>query len=178
MNNILLISPKFPHNVGAAIRAMSCYGGGELLWTGDRVDPTTMSRLPREERMKGYSDVQWDHVVTHRPIDLIQRRTEAPLTPVAIELLPGSEPLHTFEHPENAVYIFGPEDGHLPPGIRSACHRFVQIPSAHCLNLSAAVYIVLYDRMVKRVAAGLDHLPNIDGEQRGWWHSPSIETGV
>jgi tRNA C32,U32 (ribose-2'-O)-methylase TrmJ len=52
-------------------------------------------------------------------------------------------------HPENAVYVFGPEDGSIPPVFRRHCHRFVSIPSKHCLNLAAAVYIVLYDRNQK-----------------------------
>jgi tRNA(Leu) C34 or U34 (ribose-2'-O)-methylase TrmL len=45
--------------------------------------------------------------------------------------------------------VFGPEDGHVPKGVRGACHRFVTIPSDGCLNLAAAVNVVLYDRMAK-----------------------------
>jgi len=29
------------------------------------------------------------------------------------------------------------------------CHRFIIIPSKHCLNLAAAVYLILYDRISK-----------------------------
>jgi tRNA C32,U32 (ribose-2'-O)-methylase TrmJ len=32
-----LVDPKFPHNVGAAVRAASCYGIGQVWFTGDRV---------------------------------------------------------------------------------------------------------------------------------------------
>ena len=38
--------------------------------------------------------------------------------------------------------------------IRRHCHNFVYIPAYHCLNLSAAVDVVLYDRMAKRQLAG------------------------
>lgn len=175
--SILLIDTKFPHNVGGAVRALSCFGGGEVTYTGNRIDMG--DRLPREERMKAYKNTPWWHLSSPRPIermlvDVHMRRGAVPV-PVAVELLPGTEPLHTFEHPDHALYVFGPEDGSLPNGVRRSCHRFVTIPSYHCLNLAAAVYIVLYDRAVKRWQAGLDDMPSIDGEGRGWWHSPALE---
>jgi tRNA(Leu) C34 or U34 (ribose-2'-O)-methylase TrmL len=58
-----------------------------------------------------------------------------------------------FQHPDNAVYVFGPEDGSIPQVLRRHCHRFVKIPAKHCTNLAAAVYIVLYDRAYKHYLA-------------------------
>jgi tRNA C32,U32 (ribose-2'-O)-methylase TrmJ len=46
-------------------------------------------------------------------------------------------------------YVFGPEDGSLSGKHLEHCHRFVVIPTRHCVNLSAAVYLILYDRMIK-----------------------------
>ncbi len=90
-------------------------------------------------------------VRTDRPVD------ENPgLVPIAVELVRGAELLPYFTHPEDALYIFGPEDGSVPPGILSACHRFVQIPALHCWNLGAAVFGTLYDRHAKRVHAGIE----------------------
>lgn len=51
---IVLIDPKFPHNVGATIRACSCFAVESLVWTGSRIELSKYQRLPREERMKGY----------------------------------------------------------------------------------------------------------------------------
>ena len=48
---IVLIDPKFPHNVGATIRACSCFGVDSLVWTGSRIELSMYQRLPREERM-------------------------------------------------------------------------------------------------------------------------------
>ena len=47
---VVLIDPKFPHNVGAAVRAASCYGVGQVWFTGDRVQliGERRYRLPRE----------------------------------------------------------------------------------------------------------------------------------
>jgi tRNA(Leu) C34 or U34 (ribose-2'-O)-methylase TrmL len=140
--SIILTSPKYSANVGAAVRAASCFGAKQVWWTGNRFNLDDNDRLPREERMKGYKDVelrQFDRPFDHFPNAV----------PVAIELLPNSECLSDFVHPENAVYVFGPEDGSIPPVFRRHCHRFVSIPSKHCLNLAAAVYIVLYDRNQK-----------------------------
>jgi tRNA(Leu) C34 or U34 (ribose-2'-O)-methylase TrmL len=61
-----------------------------------------------------------------------------------------------FEHPQEAPYVFGPEDGGLPKAVRLLCHRFVASPTHHCLNLAAAVNVVLYDRRLKRILAGLE----------------------
>jgi hypothetical protein len=114
--------------------------------------------------MKGFSDVQL--VLEDRPFDYFGK-----VTPVAVELLEGSENLLTFEHPENAVYIFGPEDGSIPGPVRKLCHRRVFIPTRHCTNLGAAVYLLLYDRMVKDFHAGrIQSLPISEtlAEDRGW----------
>jgi tRNA(Leu) C34 or U34 (ribose-2'-O)-methylase TrmL len=71
-----------------------------------------------------------------------------------------------FEHPADATYVFGPEDGNVPKGALSVCHRFVSIPSHHCLNLAAAVYTVLYDRVVKRWAHHQEPLPSRGVDRR------------
>src|SRR5262249_49931356 len=66
--------------------------------------------------------------------------------PMAVEVRDNSEPLTTLEHPEKAVYIFGPEDGSIPKPWLHLCHRFVHIPANHCLNHSTAVTVVLAHR--------------------------------
>jgi tRNA(Leu) C34 or U34 (ribose-2'-O)-methylase TrmL len=142
---VVLINPKSPHNVGKALRAASIFGAKSLVWTGTRVDLSQYDRLPREERMKGYASVEFR--VDDRPFDLFKEAT-----PVCVELLETAECLTMFVPPP--VYVFGPEDGSVPPVLRRHCHKFVYIPAYHCLNLSAAVDVVLYDRMAKRQLAG------------------------
>lgn len=148
---LILVNPKYVHNVAAAIRAASCFDVTRLVWTGERVNPDLLDRLPREERMKGYKDVLWSRDRLNKPLALFK----PDVVPVCVELLENSEPLTTFVHPENAVYMFGPEDGSVPQVLRCLCHRFVHIQSNHCLNLSAAANVVLHDRKVKLQLAGL-----------------------
>lgn len=142
---IYLHNPKYPHNLGQAIRACSCFDVGQVWWSGRRVVQKLegLDRIPREERMRGYNDVKL--LYSERALDAFPSDT----IPVALEFRPNSEKLPDFIHPKKAVYVFGPEDGSLDKGILSRCHRFVFIPTKHCVNLSAAVYMVLYDRMVK-----------------------------
>jgi tRNA(Leu) C34 or U34 (ribose-2'-O)-methylase TrmL len=159
---VVLWNPKYVHNLAGAIRAASCFGVPQVWWTGRRLDDALYSvdRLPREERMKGYRDVAWGH--TFRPLDHFDR-----VTPVAVEKRDRAECLTDFIHPERAVYLFGPEDGSLPKGLLHACHRFVWIPSEQCLNLAAAVNVVLCHRRISRQLAGLE--PRITlAETRGY----------
>lgn len=148
---ILLTNPKYAHNVGGAVRAAAAFGVQDLWWTGDRIsfasDKPGKERLPREERLWEYQSVNYRHTSIHQ---IFKDLAAADQTPVAVEFDDRAEQLPHFEHPINAVYVFGPEDGSLGRVHRMHCHRHVFIPTKHCLNLAAAVNVVLYDRMVKR----------------------------
>jgi tRNA(Leu) C34 or U34 (ribose-2'-O)-methylase TrmL len=160
---IALIDPKYPHNVGAAVRAASCYGVRQVWFTGDRVSLVGASRLrlPREERMRGYQEVEVRHY------DRIFDAFDQGAVPVAVELRDRAESLIEFGHPDRALYVFGPEDSSLGRSVLGNCHRFVTIPTRHCTNLAAAVYTVLYDRHAKRVRAGLEAAHTL-AEPRGF----------
>jgi tRNA(Leu) C34 or U34 (ribose-2'-O)-methylase TrmL len=68
---------------------------------------------------------------------------------VVIELVENAESLADFQHPENAFYIFGPEDGTVTQKVVNKAHSVVYIPTRGCLNLAATVNVVLYDRLAK-----------------------------
>ena len=55
---VALVDPKFPHNVGAAVRAASCYGVRQVWFSGDRVrlDGAKRQRLPRTKVACAVSD--------------------------------------------------------------------------------------------------------------------------
>lgn len=150
---IIMTNPKYPHNVGSAVRACSCYNSPLILFTGDRVSLESKGkkkgyRLPREERMKGYKDVTL--LNDQYPFN----RFSKDVVPVAVEVRDNAEYLPLFEHPKHAVYVFGPEDGSIPQIYLTHCQRFIVIPSNHCLNLSMAIGTVLYDRRLKEMLNG------------------------
>lgn len=147
--SIALINPKTAFNVSMVVRLASAYGLGQVWYTGDRVsiDLQKHSRLPREERMKGYKEV--DIIQYDFPFECF-----ANATPVAVEVRDNSVPLHLFEHPKNPIYVFGPEDGSIPKSVLTLCHHFVTIPVRHCLNLATAVSTLLWDREYKSYLNG------------------------
>ena len=136
----VLERPKYVQNLAAAVRACACFDIKTLIWTGSRFDLSQLDRTPRELRMKDYKTVTVTN--TNRPFELLPPY----IVPVCVDLLPGAIPLDQFEHPVNAAYVFGPEDGSVSQVYRRLCHKFVYIPSKFCLNLAAAMNVVLYDR--------------------------------
>lgn len=177
MFEICLWTPKYPRNVGMVVRAANVFGASRIHLTGNRVsmkvDGHKGNRLPREERFRGSRTVDINR--TERPFDATPH-----LTPVAIEVVSDAELLPWFDHPKNALYVFGPEDGSLPRSVLGQCHRIVRIPGKHCSNLANAVCMTLYDRHLKEVLAGgapLDLEPE-DGLRRNqedeWLTQPSF----
>lgn len=142
---IVLENPKYPHNVGGVLRSAANFNINQVWFTGARManELSISTRIPREERMRMYEEVALIH--HDYPLDHITG------TPVIVELVPGAVPLPFFEHPEDAVYVFGPEDGSVSKALKVLGHHIVVIPTNFCLNLSAAVNVVLYDRLLKKM---------------------------
>lgn len=149
---VILWNPKYGFNCGAAYRNCAAWGAEQLWIKGDRYEPDILQRLPREERMKVYKE-EVALFRAERPFDYF-----APdIVPVAIEVMPTAEVLtNDWLHPDNPVYVFGPEDGSLSGAVLAQCHRFVMLPARHCLNLANAVGSVLQHRMLQRIDLGLE----------------------
>ena len=138
--SIILINPKFPYNLGLVIRSASCWGVKQVWWTGSRLLEGD-NKMPREARIKKFDDVEvinFDNPFNQFDLSKV--------VPIAVEFQDKAESIQNFIHPENAVYVFGPEDGSLDSRHKRFCHRFVIIPTKHGLNLMVAVGIVLYER--------------------------------
>jgi tRNA(Leu) C34 or U34 (ribose-2'-O)-methylase TrmL len=96
-----LVNPKTPANVGSVLRAADCYGAKMVALSGRRFRswPTDVTRGWRKFPFLHVEDL---HAVI--PYDCI---------PVAVDLIEGAQSLVSYQHPERAFYIFGPEDGTL-----------------------------------------------------------------
>jgi tRNA(Leu) C34 or U34 (ribose-2'-O)-methylase TrmL len=146
---VLLIDPKFAENVGGAIRACAAFETPVLRWTGTRVlDSKTVARRARLRAHAPEVDAAVDSASDEQAFEHLTRHG---LVPVAVELCEGATELGQFEHPENALYVFGPEDSSLSNALMDRCEHRVRIPVARCLNLAATVNVVLYDRQTKLV---------------------------
>jgi tRNA(Leu) C34 or U34 (ribose-2'-O)-methylase TrmL len=133
-----LFHPKTSVNVGSALRAATNYSAAMVAITGRRY-----GRAPTDvyASFRALPVLQVDDLRTVIPFDCV---------PVAVDLLPDATPLPQYKHPERAFYIFGPEDGTLGHAVTDWCRDVVFVPTVGCMNLAAAVNVVLYDRAAKR----------------------------
>jgi tRNA(Leu) C34 or U34 (ribose-2'-O)-methylase TrmL len=147
---VVLEDPKYPRNVGYVLRSAFNYGIRQIWITGDRVplQASESYRLPREERFKEY------RVVDLRAHDRPLNHYASNVPVIGVELVAGAMPITYFEHPENAVYVFGAEDGGISKAMRVRCHQFIFLPTISCLNLAMAVTATLSDRLQKAQLAG------------------------
>jgi tRNA(Leu) C34 or U34 (ribose-2'-O)-methylase TrmL len=139
--SIGLVNPKSASNVGSVLRASGCFGAKRILFTGQRF---THAAKYHTDTQNISADILLEQVD-----DLIKARGQGAKV-VCVELTEGATPLNNFEHPDNALYIFGPEDGTIEQSIIDQADSVVYIPTNGCLNLAATVNIVLYDRSAKR----------------------------
>jgi len=135
-----LTNPKSPSNVGSVMRAAGCFQVNSVLYTGERYSIAA----------KFNTDTK--NVAKHIPLDGVDDFIEElpnEVQIVCVELVEGATPLPEFQHPENVIYIFGPEDGSISNQVISKAHEVVYIPTIGCMNLAATVNVVLYDRLSK-----------------------------
>lgn len=155
---VALDNPKTPTNIGSALRASHIYGARMLVVSGCRYKraATDVTKAWRHMPLLRCASV-FDAI----PYDCV---------PVAVDLVDGATPLPLYTHPERAFYVFGAEDATLGDRVLSRCRDRVMIPMAGCMNLAAAVNVVLYDRLAKRMTKPLGPTvttPHFDCGDRG-----------
>ena len=138
--NIGLSNPKTPTNVGAVLRAASCFQAHAVFYTGDRYDRAARFYTDRQDTASSTPFSEVNCLLENAPKD-----TKI----VCVELVEGAIPLPEFQHPNKAFYIFGPEDGTLSQEMIDKADSVVYIPTVGCLNVAMTVNIVLYDRLTK-----------------------------
>ncbi|RBW47901.1 TrmH family RNA methyltransferase [Psychromonas sp. B3M02] len=145
---IALTNPKSSSNVGGAMRAAGCYDAQKVVYSGDRFN--------RAVRLA--ADTQKVHEIV--PLvhyeDLLDA-LEPGMKLVCVDLIEGATPLPNFEHPENAMYLFGPEDGTIKQKVINQADAVVYVPTIGCMNLAASVNVVMYDKLAKSQQHQLDN---------------------
>ncbi len=145
-----LVNPKSPTNVGAVMRAAGCYGADTVRYTGQRYDRAARFNTDT----KGVASR-----IPLLPVKDMLSGLSAEVKVVCVELVEGATALPDFDHPDKALYVFGPEDGSLEQALIDRAYAVVYVPTFGCMNLAATVNVVLYDRMAKSAnASGSDQL--------------------
>jgi len=167
-----LQNPKSPENVGSVMRAAGCYGANSVFYTGTRYDTakpfyTDTQKIYEELPLIGVEDLK--KII---PVGCV---------PVAVDLIEGAKPLPSYKHPARAFYIFGPEDGTLKKDITDFCSETIYVPTSGCMNLAAAVNVILYDRLAKgdnfsHHQEELMHKPSTKHKQKTLETNPNIDT--
>lgn len=135
-----LQNPKSATNVASILRAAGCFGVSSVFYTGQRF---------RHAKEFNADTKSYHRVIPTVGVDCLQAVIPGGASIVGVELVEGATPLPDFVHPDNAFYLFGPEDGSLEPSLVSICDHVVYIPTFNSLNLAATANVVLYDRLAK-----------------------------
>lgn len=147
-----LTNPKGAENVGGVMRAAGCYQADRVLYSGHRYDRAMKLNT---DTKKVSSLIPLINIESLNVSDLVEA-VEAGTIIVCVDLIEGATPLPEFEHPDNVLYIFGPEDGTISQSIVDKADHVVFVPTVGCMNLAASVNVLLYDRLAKssRAKAG------------------------
>ena len=139
-----LSNPKSPENVNSVKRAAGNFRVDSILYTGKRY-PRALKLNPATTNMS--RDVSRNIPVTGVAclIDEIPENMKI----VCVEFAEDAISLAKYQHPDQALYIFGPEDGTLSQDIINRADAVVYVPTKGCMNLAASVNVVLYDRLTK-----------------------------
>lgn len=156
-----LTNPKSPSNVGAVMRAAGCYCADQVLYTGQRY-----ANAAKYSGAKHNTDTKNAHekiplkASEHfEELDSLRALLPENTKIVCVDLIEGATPLPHFQHPEQALYIFGPEDGTISQEVINNADDVVYVPTVGCMNLAASVNVLLYDRLAKSLLgnAGQQH---------------------
>lgn len=150
---IALTNPKTPTNVGSVIRAAGCYQADQIIYNGNRY---AKAAEYHKHTLQTDTFNMADKIPLLRVESFLALRSSLesiPLTAkiICVDLVEGATPLPHFIHPEEAVYIFGPEDSSIKQEVIDIADDVVYVPTIGCMNLAATVNVLLYDRLAKSV---------------------------
>jgi len=135
-----LINPKSPSNVGSVMRAAGCYQADAVFYTGQRYARAAKFNTDTKSVNKKIPLTGIEEIIAAKSTNM---------EVVCVDLVEGAIPLPEYQHPEQALYILGPEDGSIEQAIIDQADDVVYVPTIGCMNLAATTNVVLYDRLAK-----------------------------
>jgi tRNA(Leu) C34 or U34 (ribose-2'-O)-methylase TrmL len=151
-----LTNPKSPTNVGGVMRAAGCYSVDQVVYTGHRYTLAAkfIGSKNNTDTQKSRDQIPLlaidDFLLLKQP-SIEQQLEKLPESTkiICVDLVEGATPLPLFQHPDQALYIFGPEDGTISQTVIDQADDVVYVPTVGCMNLAASVNVLLYDRLAK-----------------------------
>jgi len=148
---IALTDPKTPTNVGSVMRAAGNYKVDQVLYSGNRYDHAAKFNRPQHntDTRNMRNKIPLTQVDDFINIKDLLENISSDTKIICVDLVEGAIPLPHFNHPEEALYIFGPEDGTISQEVIDVADDVVYVPTTGCMNLAASVNVLLYDRLAK-----------------------------
>lgn len=151
-----LTNPKTPSNVGGIMRAAGCYSVDQVIYTGHRYTHAakfigSKNNTDTQKLSEKIPLIAIDDFLLLKQPSIKQQLAKLPESTkiICVDLVEGATPLPHFQHPAQALYIFGPEDGTIAQDVIDQADDVVYIPTVGCMNLAASVNVLLYDRLAK-----------------------------
>lgn len=138
-----LSNPKSPENVASVMRAAGNYRVDAVFYTGERYPRAVRLNPAINKLSRKVGDSVSLSEVCQFSVDSDDMKI------ICVELVENALSLPDFQHPDNAYYIFGPEDGTISQAVIDKADAVVYVPTNGCMNLAATVNVVLYDRLSK-----------------------------
>lgn len=142
--SIGLVNPKNPDNVGSVMRAAGNYRVDSVFFTGTRY-----LRALEFQTQPVNTERQVGRNIPLSKVACLLNDAPQGMQIVCIEFAENAISLPEYQHPEQAFYIFGSEDGSISQEIIDKANAVVYVPTVGCMNLAATVNVVLYDRLAK-----------------------------
>lgn len=137
-----LFNCKDDKNASLAIRSAHCFGAAGVHFFGSHLKGFNL--MGHGDTAKAFRRIPITATLGRDVPEMQGGRI------IGVELTDDAEDIITFNHPKIAAYVFGPENGSIPPDVLRQCDKVIKIPTSICLNLSVAVSTVFYDRMLKQ----------------------------
>lgn len=138
------MNPKSPENVSSVMRAAGNFRVDSVFYTGERYPRAVLLNpdIPKMSRKVSQG-------IPLSGVDCLIDGVPETMKIVCVEFAENAVPLPEYQHPHNAFYIFGPEDGTISQDVIDRADAVVYVPTIGCMNLAATVNVVLYDRVSK-----------------------------
>ena len=131
---------KSKANIGTLWRSAYCLDASFIFVIGNRYKHQVSDTVKAMRHIPMYHYDSFDDFYKNMPKDCRL---------IGVDNLPKARNLSDYNHPERAIYLLGAEDHGLSKKALDMCHGLVKFESRHCVNVSVAGSIIMYDRKSK-----------------------------